>query len=143
MAPQPDSALRRLDRLVGRWTMDGNLVGSDEKNITGADAAGLVIEELGVFRGLVGRSAVGDQVIRVGVLTPHAAIGPEAEFPAIAPGRIEPVVARVSAERGSVDVGASRWTAVEALADPGRRSARDHRLRSSFRPNALDGIIEQ
>jgi hypothetical protein len=29
--PQPDAALRRLDRLVGRWTMEGNLVGSDEK----------------------------------------------------------------------------------------------------------------
>jgi hypothetical protein len=33
--PKPDPALRRLDRLVGRWTMEGNLVGSDEKNITG------------------------------------------------------------------------------------------------------------
>jgi hypothetical protein len=33
--PQPDPALRRLDRLVGTWTMKGNLVGSDEKNIKG------------------------------------------------------------------------------------------------------------
>ena len=33
--PQPDPALRRLDRLVGRWSMEGNLVGSDEKNIKG------------------------------------------------------------------------------------------------------------
>jgi hypothetical protein len=33
--PQPDPALKRLDRLVGRWSMEGNLVGSDEKNITG------------------------------------------------------------------------------------------------------------
>jgi hypothetical protein len=33
--PQPDPALRRLDRLVGRWSMEGNLVGSEEKNITG------------------------------------------------------------------------------------------------------------
>jgi hypothetical protein len=33
--PQPDPALRRLDRLVGTWTMEGNLVGSDEKNIRG------------------------------------------------------------------------------------------------------------
>jgi hypothetical protein len=33
--PQPDPALGRLDRLVGRWTMEGNLVGSDEKNIRG------------------------------------------------------------------------------------------------------------
>jgi hypothetical protein len=33
--PQPDPALGRLDRLVGTWTMEGNLVGSDEKNIRG------------------------------------------------------------------------------------------------------------
>ena len=33
--PQPNPALRRLDRLVGRWSMEGNLVGSDEKNING------------------------------------------------------------------------------------------------------------
>jgi hypothetical protein len=33
--PQPDPALRRLDRLVGRWSMEGKLVGSDEKNIRG------------------------------------------------------------------------------------------------------------
>jgi hypothetical protein len=33
--PQPDPALRRLDRLVGTWTMEGNLVSSDEKNIRG------------------------------------------------------------------------------------------------------------
>ena len=33
--PQPDPALRRLDRLVGSWTMEGNLVGSDDKNIKG------------------------------------------------------------------------------------------------------------
>jgi hypothetical protein len=36
--PQPDPALRRLDRLVGRWTMEGNLVDSDEKNIKGETA---------------------------------------------------------------------------------------------------------
>ena len=33
--PQPDPALKRLDRLVGRWRMEGNLVGSDEKTIRG------------------------------------------------------------------------------------------------------------
>jgi hypothetical protein len=32
---QPDPALRRLDRLVGRLTTEGNLVSSDEKNIKG------------------------------------------------------------------------------------------------------------
>ena len=33
--PQPNPELKRLDRLVGRWTMEGNLVGADEKTITG------------------------------------------------------------------------------------------------------------
>jgi hypothetical protein len=33
--PQPDPALKRLERLVGSWTMEGNLVGSDETNIKG------------------------------------------------------------------------------------------------------------
>jgi hypothetical protein len=33
--PQPDPALRRLDRLVGRWSMEGHLVDSDETNIRG------------------------------------------------------------------------------------------------------------
>jgi Protein of unknown function (DUF1579) len=33
--PTPDPALKRLDRFVGTWRMEGNLVGSDEKNITG------------------------------------------------------------------------------------------------------------
>lgn len=33
--PQPDPALRRLDRLVGRWSMQGHLVGSDETTIRG------------------------------------------------------------------------------------------------------------
>jgi hypothetical protein len=36
--PQPHAALRRLDRLVGSWGMEGNLVGSDEKNIRGETA---------------------------------------------------------------------------------------------------------
>jgi hypothetical protein len=33
--PQPDPALKRLDRFVGSWTMEGNLIGSDEKTIKG------------------------------------------------------------------------------------------------------------
>ena len=33
--PKPDPALRRLDRLVGSWSMEGNLIGSSEKNIRG------------------------------------------------------------------------------------------------------------
>lgn len=34
-APRPDPALKRLDRLVGTWTMKGHLLGSDVENIIG------------------------------------------------------------------------------------------------------------
>lgn len=40
---------------------------------------------------------MGEDAIRIGVLTPHTAIGPEAEFPAMAPGRVVTGVTRVSA----------------------------------------------
>jgi hypothetical protein len=33
--PKPDPALRQLDFLVGRWSMKGHLVGSDEENVVG------------------------------------------------------------------------------------------------------------
>jgi hypothetical protein len=33
--PQPDPALKRLDRLVGTWSMKGHLIGSEEENIIG------------------------------------------------------------------------------------------------------------
>jgi hypothetical protein len=33
--PQPDPALRRLDRFVGRWSMEGRLVGSAETSVRG------------------------------------------------------------------------------------------------------------
>ena len=33
--PHPDPALQRLNRLVGRWTMKGRPIGSDEDSITG------------------------------------------------------------------------------------------------------------
>ena len=33
--PQPDPALRRLDLFVGRWSMKGQFVGSDEESIGG------------------------------------------------------------------------------------------------------------
>jgi hypothetical protein len=33
--PVPDPALRRLDVLVGEWTITGNLIGSTEENIVG------------------------------------------------------------------------------------------------------------
>ena len=47
--PQPDLALKRLDRLVGAWSMEGDVVGSNENNIKGetrtAAAGGLVLEQ--------------------------------------------------------------------------------------------------
>ena len=43
------------------------------------------------------------EVIRIGVLTPHAALGPEAELPAMAPGRVVTCVARVSAEEDAFE----------------------------------------
>jgi hypothetical protein len=33
--PKPDPALKRLDRLVGMWSMKGHLIGSNEENIIG------------------------------------------------------------------------------------------------------------
>jgi hypothetical protein len=33
--PQPDPELRCLDRLVGRWSMEGHFIGSDETTIRG------------------------------------------------------------------------------------------------------------
>jgi hypothetical protein len=33
--PEPDPALKRLDRLVGRWAMEGSPIDSAEKNIKG------------------------------------------------------------------------------------------------------------
>jgi maleate isomerase len=41
-----------------------------------------------------------DLVIRVGVLTPHAAAGPEEELPAMAPGRVVADVVRITAAPG-------------------------------------------
>jgi hypothetical protein len=34
-APKPDPALKRLDRFVGTWRMEGHLVGPSENNIRG------------------------------------------------------------------------------------------------------------
>jgi hypothetical protein len=48
--PQPDPALRRLDRLVGTWTMQANLAGSNEQNLKAHTtlrwpAGGLVLQQ--------------------------------------------------------------------------------------------------
>ena len=54
--------------------------------------------------------------MRIGVLTPHGARGPEAEFPAIAPGLIETGVTRVTSVEGA-DVDANQSAAMRAVAD--------------------------
>jgi maleate isomerase len=48
-------------------------------------------------------------LIRIGVLTPHSAGGPEAEFPAMAPGQVVSCVARISLEAAE-EVGADLVT---------------------------------
>lgn len=50
-----------------------------------------------------------ESVIRIGVVSPHAAIGPEAEFPAMAPGRVVTCVARVPGATAA-DVGGDSTT---------------------------------
>jgi hypothetical protein len=52
--PTPDPALRRLDRFVGTWSMEGHLVGSDEINIKGETAfrwlpGGFFLEQKGAL----------------------------------------------------------------------------------------------
>ena len=50
------------------------------------------------------RERPGDSVLRIGVLTPHMAIGPEEEIPAMAPGRVVTHVARLSARAAGADL---------------------------------------
>jgi maleate isomerase len=54
-------------------------------------------------------------VIRIGVLTPHAAIGPEEEFPAMAPGRLATEVVRIPTEAGRVATGSGPPTTPAGL----------------------------
>jgi maleate isomerase len=55
--------------------------------------------------------------VRVGVLTPHAAVGPEAELPEMAPGRVIVTVERLGADDARGGVGSSPPSAsnLEAL----------------------------
>jgi maleate isomerase len=60
-------------------------------------------------------------VVRIGVLTPHTAIGPEAEFPALAPGRIVTCVARIPVDAAAVGGpggGATSQSGLRALTAP-------------------------
>ena len=85
--PPPDPALHRLDRYVGRWTMEGHLVGSDEVTVRGETS----------FRWLPG----GFFLLQEGTLdfmgmeiTNHELIGYDAEtdsFPSTVYSNVSPV----------------------------------------------------
>jgi maleate isomerase len=53
-------------------------------------------------------------VIRIGLLTPHFAVGPDVEFPEMAPGRVVTCVARVSVVGGTSRPTASELRALTA-----------------------------
>jgi maleate isomerase len=55
-----------------------------------------------------------ERALRIGVLSPHAAPGPEVEFPAILPGRLVTCVARVSTDVVSSGGGGTELTTVGA-----------------------------
>jgi maleate isomerase len=69
----------------------------------------VVVHQLTALYGLMGSSYgaaarrhrprgvdVTDRMVSVGLLTPHAAVGPEAEFPEMAPGRVATRIVRIS-----------------------------------------------
>ena len=57
--------------------------------------------------------------VKVGLLTPHAAPGPEVEFPEMAPGRVATQVARVSVADGEMDRPPVSPTELRTAAAPG------------------------
>jgi maleate isomerase len=69
-----------------------------------------------------------DSVISIGVLTPHAAAGPAAELPDMAPGRVVTHVSRIPAPGGSASV-------------PGAPPTSPSGLRALTVPSALDEAV--
>jgi maleate isomerase len=70
-------------------------------------------------------------MIRIGVLTPHSAKGPEEELPAMAPGLVEASVTRLrTVEHG--DRGATKWQALRALSDPRLNEAAERFAAQSY-----------
>jgi maleate isomerase len=59
-----------------------------------------------------------ESVIRIGVVTPHSASGPEVEFPAMAPGRVLTCVACVSPEADQVAADVTPSSGPGALSGP-------------------------
>lgn len=78
-----------------------------------------------------------NDVISVGVLTPHLAAGPEVELPEMAPGKVATQVARVSARDVATSIGAGpRMPGLRELATP--RVLED--AAAAFAPGAIDVI---
>jgi hypothetical protein len=77
--------------------------------------------------------------LRVGVLTPHAAVGPEAELPDMASGRVIAVVARVRPPRIAADAVRTPPTAASALCALTRGPAID-RAAASIRNESVDAV---
>ena len=75
-------------------------------------------------------------MISIGVLTPHAAVGPEAEFPAMAPGRVMTRVARISTTGAAVVNGGTTPTSASGL----RALTTPSLLDEAARPLAVDEI---
>jgi maleate isomerase len=78
-------------------------------------------ETMSGFWPSTGANRRGDLVIRIGVLTPHAAIGPEEEFVAMAPGRLATEVVRIPTEAGLAGAGSGAPTTpaeLRALMEP-------------------------
>jgi maleate isomerase len=77
--------------------------------------------------------------LRVGVLTPHAAVGPEAELPDMASGRVMAVVARVRPPGIAADAVRTPPTAASALRSLTRGPALD-RAAASIRNGSVDAV---
>lgn len=80
---------------------------------------------------------VNDDMISVGVLTPHNAAGPDVEFPLIAPGRVATHIARVSAPGVTTSSGETpQPTGLRELATPQALQ----KAAAAFEPGSVDGI---
>jgi maleate isomerase len=77
--------------------------------------------------------------VTIGVLTPHAAAGPEVELPAMAPGLVTAVVARIRPDDAEADGGATppeTASGLRALALP----ALVDRAAAGFRRGSVDAV---
>lgn len=78
-------------------------------------------------------------MISIGVLTPHAAAGPEAEFPDMAPGHVVTRVSRIPAPGASVAAPGTPRTSPSALRALTAPSVLD-KAAAAFAPGSIDAI---